>query len=227
MKREASFALIAAVALGGAAVAEAATRLAPARAVVETVRSDMPISGSTSVGFMARPPAASDFRTIYVQVPAAVEGALCVWLTSVNGRYRAQAEYRLAPAAGSRIVELDFPYRRLSEAGALKPMELAILAHVEGPCDGARPGTALVAGWSPELAGKIGYFVNAGSGARAFQYAGSEDAPCVDAETLGDLSASAFNFVCWVTPKTGRGEVTVQRDRNGSLGQPIRLKTVR
>lgn len=121
------------------------------RVVSEQWVADVAVSGGVRVGVMASPSEAGvdpDAFTVFLPGPLATD-ALCVEISSRDGRYSARIEYDLAGAEAGALRLGLANTRHGSELGAYSEIELAILARLRDGC--AAPADAeapfVVAGW--------------------------------------------------------------------------------
>ncbi len=132
------------------ALAQSTRHLTPVAEFEERFLSseEIPVSGTLRVGVMALADVASlDPTHFYALLPATRANALCVEISSRDGRYEArQLQYQLGGAAtGPNRMQL--PTRYASELAQYAPDELAILAWLSSDCRQDDP-EFVVASWS-------------------------------------------------------------------------------
>ena len=199
---------VAAVIYGVALGASSLPAQRPARALEPSAQSEryvasVPVSGGLRVGVMAIPrQQRPEADSLFVILPSTRKSALCVEVSSRDGRYEGRLEYPLADG-DSGSVSLKFRSRHRGDIEDLEADELAILAHVAEKCDG-KVETFVVAAWEPiTVPDTVTVFLNS----RVPTYVIALQAGKVQHETrCADLSATttAFNLRCavpysWIT----------------------------
>jgi len=116
----------------------------------ETYNEKVKVSGSFYLGMQFGQK--TELEKLNVLFPDNTGGALCIDIASIDGRYKASIEHKLAqPVSG--LNQLDFPSKYQSELNSYKPNELAVKTTIGKDCEGSN-NKSLISSWTNEIAGK-------------------------------------------------------------------------
>jgi hypothetical protein len=130
----------------------------------ETLLKVVPVAGSVLMGVQYTESTMSAPDSLWVYLPFASDGRLCVSVVSDDGLYNASAEYALQDRPPGQFT-LSFPTNQRAELARYGTGRLSLLAVVRKTCSNADPPgfakTYLPLGWSQPSSSKISILVNA------------------------------------------------------------------
>jgi hypothetical protein len=182
--------------------------LVPRVPLVERFLRDVAVAGGEVVGVMTFPPAPrADVSGLTAFLPATGRSALCVSVSSRDGRYRAYAEYDVVTASPGRY-RLTFPtrYRSALEQYLAADTDVAVLAELKDRCSLDDHAEAIVVtAWGSGSSPSSGEILINSLAAQNVEVSGR---PCEEL-TRGD--GVAFDWRCVVVLRPGRQTYSLKR----------------
>lgn len=189
----------------------------PAQDFHDELREVVPHSGERALGVIVRTPGGRDYRTLYVPLVAPVDGVLCLYVKSLDGRYTATGTYRVK--AGNGFVALDYPSKTLGRTYGAD--ELTVGLWYAPRCQ-QLDRKFISATWTPPgVPADLGLAVNVGSSASAFfNKAGGVREYCEDlSRTQPGRANGLVSHVCWIGSQRLYGGNSIRVFRETVAGQ--------
>ncbi|MGA0543964.1 hypothetical protein ACO2Q1_01680 [Brevundimonas sp. VNH65] len=165
--------------------------------IVEVFRPTVDHSGNRALGVVVRQETIPNFAAVTIRLPRPIDAQVCMTVTSVDGRYTANATYRVKTS--DRTAILEFPTGKLGREARYDGVDLAVSARV-GSCQTTAP--VLVATWtSASPTADVGFAVNAGNGASAFMIEPGRGRVACDSllRSRPGRASAAMTHICWVS----------------------------
>jgi hypothetical protein len=163
----------------------------------EAYLDQVPVSGSILTGLQYSTPSDSAGKNLWVRIPQAAIGKLCISVITDDGRYSAAAQFNLS-ALSSGEHSLPYPTKYVEQLRKYTSGRTALLASIADVCasPGARPPTYLPISWSPPAnANTFLVLVNSGdSDVRLYRNSTKIFSPCKRVEM--NAARVAYDTIC-------------------------------
>jgi hypothetical protein len=201
MRNEAALLLlIISFSIGATPFIEAQAQVIPSPEVfTEAYLEQVPVSGSILTGLQYSTPSDSAGKNLWVRIPQAAIGKLCISVITDDGRYSAAAQFSLS-ALTSGEHSLPYPTKYGQQLRKYTAGRTALLASIADACTSPRESlpTYLPISWSPPAdANKLLVLVNSGdSDVRLYRNSTKMFSPCNKVQM--NAARVAYDTICSV-----------------------------
>lgn len=118
--------------------------------VVESYTETVKVSGKYHLGFQYDSP--PDLKSLHVYIPENSKGDLCLFLSSIDGKYKAELSYKLT---GNEVGLTKVNFKSLHEEKVKysDSRQLAVVASIEKSCSEFNGSNLIIASWTDDIKG--------------------------------------------------------------------------